>query len=390
MNKLFIDLTGASKKGNATFHGGGNYSKLLSKHLIKNNLTWDIKLLLPESYVPMNDSDTLFLEEHKNNVIYIKTIFDYDFPQNSRLFIPLISNVRLKTIKELKKKSLDIYVTIHGVRNIDMVKYDKYAKYYYKGILKRNILYITLRKYLAFMMTTHNLKKYLRFSDFVLTDSNYSLEKITRYSKISNINYFHPTIPELEYITTINSSDDVKNYILFVSGNRIEKNLIRSLVAFQQFKKEYPSNTTKLISTGVTNDFWETLSKIKDLDIKFLKNHVDFVGYVSNTELSTLYRECKYLLYTSLSEGYGLPIIEATKFNKKCICPFGTSVPEVIGSNAIYVNPHSTSSIRKAIALLENNPDALLLNKELIKLITLRNEIETKNQVDFILRRETK
>jgi len=78
-------------------------------------------------------------------------------------------------------------------------------------------------------------------------------------------------------------------------------------------------------------------------------------GFVSNNELIALYSGAQALVYPSLSEGFGLPILQAMQ----CGCPVVTSnissLPEVAGKAAVLVDPYSVNSISKGIKKVLNN-----------------------------------
>jgi len=76
---------------------------------------------------------------------------------------------------------------------------------------------------------------------------------------------------------------------------------------------------------------------------------VKLLGFVPDTDLAGLYSSAKAFVYPSLYEGFGLPVLEALS----CGCPVVTSdvssLPEVAGKAAVYVNPKSVENIGKGI-----------------------------------------
>lgn len=78
-------------------------------------------------------------------------------------------------------------------------------------------------------------------------------------------------------------------------------------------------------------------------------NRVKLLGYVPTQDLPPLYARAKILVYPSLYEGFGLPVVEAMS----CGCPVVTSnvssLPEVGGKAAIYADPHSTKDMAEKI-----------------------------------------
>ncbi|MEK7092231.1 MAG: glycosyltransferase family 1 protein [Patescibacteria group bacterium] len=79
------------------------------------------------------------------------------------------------------------------------------------------------------------------------------------------------------------------------------------------------------------------------------RDNILWIGHVSRSELSALYSGAQALIYASLYEGFGLPILEAMA----CGCPVVTSnissMPEVAGDAAVLVNPEDVDDIRRGI-----------------------------------------
>jgi glycosyltransferase involved in cell wall biosynthesis len=90
------------------------------------------------------------------------------------------------------------------------------------------------------------------------------------------------------------------------------------------------------------------------------KEGVFFTGHLKKRQLIDLYSGAKVLLYPSFYEGFGLPILEAFA----CECPVVTSkrssLPEVAGNAAIYVDPKDANSIAEGINKALKNKDQLV------------------------------
>ena len=91
---------------------------------------------------------------------------------------------------------------------------------------------------------------------------------------------------------------------------------------------------------------------------------IKMIGYTDNEELSILYSSARCLLYPSLYEGFGLPILEAFSSGTPVICSNTTSMPEVAGDAALMINPESITEINYATLKLLTDS---VLEKNLIK-----------------------
>jgi glycosyltransferase involved in cell wall biosynthesis len=110
--------------------------------------------------------------------------------------------------------------------------------------------------------------------------------------------------------------------------------------------------TLKLVCTGAPNAFMRTLQNgVRQV---LPPDKVVFAGYVSATELAGLLHACIAVVFPSLYEGFGMPVLEAMAHGKPVLCSNVTSLPEVAGDAAIYFDPTSTTQIASAIAELDD------------------------------------
>ncbi len=140
-------------------------------------------------------------------------------------------------------------------------------------------------------------------------------------------------------------------YILFVSGGRPEKNLGRALLAFRDFCGEVTTGC-KLCITGIDRGQLYYIARRLGLTAEFMDRRVRFYDYVETGELAYLYRNCRYVLFLSKSEGFGLPVLEAVQSGKTVLCSRQSAIPEVCGSILRYVDAYSVPSIRDGMIYL--------------------------------------
>ena len=100
------------------------------------------------------------------------------------------------------------------------------------------------------------------------------------------------------------------------------------------------------------------------LSMKY-KDDVIFLGRLSPNELGKMMSASLGLVYASLFEGFGIPIVEAFHSETAVITSNLTSMPEVAGDAALLVDPYSVEQIADAMFRLKNNPDLRddLINK---------------------------
>ena len=112
-----------------------------------------------------------------------------------------------------------------------------------------------------------------------------------------------------------------------------------------------PDRTPGLVIAGTRGSVSaETLSRL-DRD-PLLRSVVHHIEDASDAEIAWLYRRCKFTLYPSLYEGWGLPVTESHDFGKVCIASDRTSLPEAGGGLAIHLDPLDRAGWRESIMSL--------------------------------------
>ena len=123
------------------------------------------------------------------------------------------------------------------------------------------------------------------------------------------------------------------------------KNIMRIVLAMEKLADELPLHHLCLVGGGGW-DNEEVFDLVKNSPIASRIHHL---GYVTDEQLHALYSMAEVFIYPSLFEGFGLPVIEAMASGCPVITSNNSSLPEIAGHAAIFVDPHNVSSIAKAI-----------------------------------------
>jgi glycosyltransferase involved in cell wall biosynthesis len=135
-----------------------------------------------------------------------------------------------------------------------------------------------------------------------------------------------------------------RGYFLFFGAVEPKKNIGRLLEAFLGLGLETP-----LVLVGSRAWLSEgELSLLPANDPRIIR-----LDYLGRKALLRLMRAARAVLFPSLSEGFGLPVLEAMQIGTPVLTGNGSSLPEVAGKAALLVDPYSTAAIAHGIARLD-------------------------------------
>ncbi|HRO41211.1 MAG TPA: glycosyltransferase family 1 protein [Flavipsychrobacter sp.] len=131
-------------------------------------------------------------------------------------------------------------------------------------------------------------------------------------------------------------------YFVFAGALHPRKNIVNLLKAFIIFKKRQRSNM-KLVIVGRLAWNYKEIEEMR-AEMPF-KNDVKWVGYLDVKALSKVTGAAYALVYASLFEGFGIPIVEALQCNVPAIVSNTSSMPEVGGDASLLVDPQDPEDI---------------------------------------------
>ena len=131
-------------------------------------------------------------------------------------------------------------------------------------------------------------------------------------------------------------------YLLFVSSLEPRKNIDLLITALEKTQTDIP-----LVLAGWHG--WGQKAWLDKIRTTALKNRVIFTGHVPDRHLQAIYSGATALVYPSLYEGFGLPILEAMACGCPVICSHAASMPEVGGDAALFIHPAKSDELAGAI-----------------------------------------
>ncbi len=217
-----------------------------------------------------------------------------------------------------------------------------------------------LRYEFRFWLFRKVLRHGLRSAEAIITNTIYVRQQIIDRWQIAQSRII--AIPEASNRLSIKpkANAQLKNekYLLAVGNAYPYKNLKLLITAFAKLYPSYPS--LQLVLVGKTDYWYEQLQKyVRTHSIK----NVVFTGFVDDAELSWLYAHAKAYVFPSLSEGFGLPGLEAMQFDLPVVSADASCLPEVYGDAALYFDANSVEDLE---IKLEKVLTDSTLRKELI------------------------
>lgn len=207
----------------------------------------------------------------------------------------------------------------------------------------------------------------IRHADAIITVSNYSRDRICKVLSVPEdrvLNTYQP-VPPLPRITGESAQRLVKNiysvqpgkYIFFCGAIEPKKNLYRLIEAFLTAKTDL-----KLLIAGplgwLYDDVMELLRGVSATHpLTPTDAPVRWLGYLPRRHIVALLKCARFFAFPSISEGFGLPVVEAMQAGTPVLTSIAGSLPEVCGNAAHFVDPLDVAKMTEAIEFLSNDDD---------------------------------
>lgn len=330
-----------SSRGDHGRTGTENYSYQLLKHLslIDKKNIYQI-YLRPNSLVDHHD----WPENFKFKVINFPRLWTQaGLALETFINPPDILFVPAHTLPILRKPAIKTVMTVHDLGSEYLPSAHQFKQKLYLK-LTTDLLMNSATKLIAVSNSTKN---------DLISQAKVGKSQVEVIYEGVDKTVFQP-IPYVSLKEVLYKYDLVKNYYFLTVGTiQPRKNLIRLMKAFKGFLNMTNDFKFKLILVGekgwLSDEIFEVPKKIG------LNSNVRFLGRVKDEELVHLYSGAAALVYPSLYEGFGLPVLEAFACNCPVIASNSSSLPEVVGEAGLLVNPYSVEQIMAAMLKLTSN-----------------------------------
>lgn len=297
-----------------------------------------------------NDSKNTYL------IFLRKDNFNEYFPKNKN-FKKVLANYKWYGFKEqiffpfkIKRHGIDLMHFPHF--NVPLFCFNPFVITIHDLILKRfptrkastlNPLMYKIKNLAYHLVISSAIKKAKK----IIAVSNYTKKDILKYFKVDSdkIRVIYEGSPERKENKEENKK---KTYLLYVGNAYPHKNLERLILAFNKLIKE--KKDIYLILVGEIDYFYK---RIKN---KFSSSeNLIFTDFVSDKDLSLLYKNALVYVFPSLYEGFGLPPLEAMAYGVPIVSSDSSCLPEILGDSAIYFDPENVNDIFEKIKYVLDN-----------------------------------
>ncbi len=166
----------------------------------------------------------------------------------------------------------------------------------------------------------------------------------------ANKDVFYPDPENDRTVQILNKYNlEKNNYFFTLSAMAKFKNTKHTIQSFLKYAAEFNNKNIKLLLVGRSREAnYDT-----DIFAQY-KNHpqIVFKDFLPEDELSVIYSNAVALLYMSLYEGFGLPILEAMQCGTAVICSNTSSMPEVIGNAGICIDPTDEDALCDSLNIM--------------------------------------
>ncbi len=306
---------------------------------------------------------TLAYPEHKFIFIFDRE-FDPQFIYSSNI-IPVVTGPAarhpllwklwydLKVPAVLKKYKADVFVSADGFCSLQtkvpqcLVVHDL-AFLHFPGLIKRSQSWYYKRF----------TPKFLEKAKTVVTVSEFSKADILQHYKIDpeKIDVIYNGVHKNFLPLSFEDKQKVKQeftegceYFIYTGSIHPRKNLLNLLKAFSLFKKRQQTNM-KLVLVGRLA--WKYEKFVQDLKSYKYRNDVVMTGYADESVLTKLTASAYGMVYPSLFEGFGLPVVEAMQTGVPVITSQQSAMEEIANGSALLADPEDPRSIAEQMMRL--------------------------------------
>jgi Glycosyltransferase len=219
-------------------------------------------------------------------------------------------------------------------------------------------------------------------ADYVQCISRYTQEKLLQCYPVKRSQAFFTYLPIDQRLQDGCNEKPERPYFIYPANFWVHKNHEVLLIAYRIYR-QVTKEPWDLVLTGESGDRGEQMKGLaKRLGID---NNTQFAGHMDETTFAQVFAGASALLYPSLHEGFGIPLLEAMRFGIPIICSNSSSIPEIAGDAAIYVDGRKPLELAAAMTRLGEDvqlrESLIRKGEERLKCFSIISEIDKLNVV---------
>lgn len=151
-----------------------------------------------------------------------------------------------------------------------------------------------------------------------------------------------------------------EKYILHAGTFNKNKNLVRLINAFKKLVDANPDQQLFLVLAGKASPHSALNDQeniIRAIEVNNLNNTVLFTGFLNEADLAAAYMHALFYVFPSFNEGFGIPAVEAFKYQVPLLAANNTCLPEIASDAALYFNPLNEIEMTEKMLLLLKNKE---------------------------------
>ncbi|SDD39712.1 Glycosyltransferase involved in cell wall bisynthesis [Mucilaginibacter pineti] len=281
------------------------------------------------------------------------------FPATVKLvFLPVVPNLLSNLLL------IPYFARLH---KLEIVLFQNFNSLWPNGFRKvvyiHDVLFLDFPQYYSSteLLYFKQMKNLAKKADMIITISNTEKERLVKndIANGKNISVVYHGINSNFKVLAAYSKAKIQSivfkyqlpqrYLLYVGRVNIRKNISRLVSAINLLDDK---NIKLLIVGGQGNDLTALQNQIM---LEGLSKRVVFTGHVPEEDLYVIYANATVFCFPSHAEGFGLPPLEAMQCGVPVIVSNRTSMPEICGDAAIYIDPDNTEDVAQKINLLLND-----------------------------------
>ena len=374
MRKLLFDLVATQPNASGKRHGGGKYGEIIFFRMIEREIKFDC---LYNSIIWLNPDVENAAKRHGCNMHDVASSSIETIVKEGG-YEAIYSCVPSKEV--LRVNCCSVICTLHGMRAfetpVDSIFWSCPSD------IKSKVKWI-LQKFAKDFWRRKLDKEYKLFFE-----SDSKLITVSEHSKAAIMSYFPHVKKTIRVFFSPNTSSSIPaekderhgKYYLMVSGNRWEKNNLRAILAFDRLVSAGYMKDVKAVITGCKKGMYE--NKVKN------PSSFEFLGYVDDEKLESLYANAYCFVYPSLNEGFGYPPLEAMRYGVPVIASPFSSISELLEGGAMYFNPFQVEEIMSRMLLIlspERHEQYSKAGFEKYQMIKQRQDRDLDAMIDYIM-----